>query len=325
MGKSKFCIILLAVISIVACSRRPSEVMDKESLAQLMADVHTGESVVESSSRSFRTDSAKRAFLQSIYAKHGVTTEIVDSSLSWYGYNVEKYLEVYDRTIEILEERLERQQDLAGTTADGLREVTTEMQGDSVDVWPGIRYRRFSATMPNNLVSFNLRTDRNWERGDVYTLRAKIMDNRMPLIYSIAVEYNDGKREYISKKLIGDGWHELKLVLDSAKAAQRVYGYINYDCRPGELVFVDSISLYRTRWGGHYRQLREEVVSFENRTLSSGKPQKKIESSTPADLNLKKEITGTKRRELLMLDNNASKHVPISKAPLRPGLKKPQK
>ena len=92
------CILLLAA----ACDRRPDGVLGKEDMARLLADIHKAEIVAETNTRTYN-DSLKRVLRQSVYARHGVTTEDVDSSLSWYGYNMEKYLEVYDRVIEILE------------------------------------------------------------------------------------------------------------------------------------------------------------------------------------------------------------------------------
>lgn len=325
----RFCIIILAAAMFTACSGRPGKVLGKEDMAQLMADINLAESVVENNQKNFPNDSTKQAFLQSIYAKHEVTSEEVDSSLSWYGYHIEKYLEVYDRTIEILEDRLTKQEELAGASVDGVQEITGEMEGDSVDVWPGIRFRRFSASMPSDNITFNLSNDRNWESGDVYTLRSKIMDNRGPLRYTIAVDYSDGKREYLSKSLSGDGWHEMRFVLDSAKIAQRVYGTITYESLRGEIVYIDSISLFRTRWGGHYRDQRNEIQSFENRTLQSSQLRKELTEKPielPAAARLTPEQANPRNKGLLMLDmNNSSKQVPVNrqalpaKGPVRPG------
>ncbi|MCM1348100.1 MAG: DUF4296 domain-containing protein [Firmicutes bacterium] len=285
MKRSKILKTFLALtlpVMLAACSGRPSGVLSKEDMARLLADIHTGESVVESSSRSFPTDSARQAFLQAIYAKHGVTREEVDSSFSWYGYNIEKYMEVYDRTVEILEERLEKAQEIAGASADGAVEIDVNLQGDSVDVWPGIRWRRFASTMPNDHLTFALTTDRNWERGDVYTLRGKSTDNHQPLTFTITAEYSDGQREYATSTMPGDGWHQLQFALDSARSAQNVYGLISYQARPGEVVFVDSVSLYRTRWGGHYRDLRNTVKKFSNRTRLATSPKLPSPQTPPA-------------------------------------------
>ena len=101
---------LLSIIAVallaVACSKTPKGIIPPEEMAQLMADIHTAEAVIELNRGEYRSDSLKQAFKQSVYARHGVDAATVDSSYMWYGRNINSYLEVYDRTIEILEHRL---------------------------------------------------------------------------------------------------------------------------------------------------------------------------------------------------------------------------
>lgn len=120
----------LAVLALSACSKVPSGVIAPEEMAQLLADIHTGESVIDMNRMEFSSDSAKQAYKQSVYARHGVTAEQVDSSFGWYGRNISQYMEVYDRTIEILDRRLiETGNRIAADAA-------LSIAGDSVDVWP---------------------------------------------------------------------------------------------------------------------------------------------------------------------------------------------
>ena len=76
---------------ITGCKRVPSSIIQPEEMAQLLADIHTGESVAEQNYGEFCNDSTKRILKQSIYARHGVSEEIVDTSLMWYGHNLERY------------------------------------------------------------------------------------------------------------------------------------------------------------------------------------------------------------------------------------------
>jgi len=279
-------------------------------MAELLADMHTGEAIVETSSRTFATDSSKQAFLQAIYEKHGVTREEVDSSLRWYGYNIERYMEVYDRTVEILEKRLEKAQDIAGASAEGSTEIDVNLQGDSVDVWPGMRWRRFARNMPGNQITFSLSNDRNWEKGDVYTLRSKIIDNHGPLDYTIAADYSDGTHEYISASLPGDGWHDIQFVLDSSRTAQRVYGIVSYHPQKNENVFIDSISLMRTRWGGHYRESRSGVKSFTGRTQTrSGNSEPADQVELPAAPAVALPADGLKKGERIPMPNQSVRSI----------------
>ncbi|MBO4944082.1 MAG: DUF4296 domain-containing protein [Muribaculaceae bacterium] len=260
-------LLLLILPAFYSCSGRPDGVLGKEDMAQLIADIHAGESA-SNGNRAFQSDSARRALLEAIYRKHDVTREEVDSSFRWYGYHIDKYMDVYERVVDILQTRLDKAQELAGASAEGVTEISTSFEGDSVDVWPGIRWRRFASTMPGDILSFNLENAGNWERGDVYTLRAKTIANKGPFTCTFAVSYVDGKIEYVSRQMQGDGWHEMPVALDSARTAQRIYGVITYTPARKESAYIDSISLMRVRWGGHYRELRNDVRKFENRTLS---------------------------------------------------------
>lgn len=269
-------LLLLLLPALYSCSDRPDGVLGKEDMAQLIADIHAGESASRSD-RAFQSDSARRALLEAIYRKHDVTREQVDSSFSWYGYHIDKYMDVYERVVDILQSRLDKAQELAGASAEGITEISTSFEGDSVDVWPGIRWRRFASTMPGDILSFNLENASNWERGDVYTLRAKTIANKGPFTFTFAVNYTDGKMEYITRQMQGDGWHEMAVALDSARIAQRIYGVISYTPSHKENAYIDSISLMRVRWGGHYRELRNDIRKFENRTLS-GSPSSRVET-----------------------------------------------
>lgn len=264
---TRLIICLIALVAVLSsCSTRPDGVLSQEEMAQLLADIHTAEGVVESNGRGYSTDSAKRVLRQSVYARHGVSSEVVDSSLSWYGYNMEKYVEVYDRVIEILEERVELAQEKAGASTGTTTDMTITFEGDSVDVWTGVKYRRLAENMPADFITFNLSSDANWEKGDVYTLRGKFFDIKEPVEVTLAAEYADGTFDYVTRYFNGDGWHDAKIVLDSIKNARYVYGVAKYNPLKAQVAFVDSISLYRTRYNGTLRDMRDSQSHFSRRT-----------------------------------------------------------
>lgn len=148
-------------------------------------------------------------------------------------------------TEEILQKRIDEAERAGGKTDKAPRR--TSMDGDSVDVWTGIRSRRNGVDIPSDFISFNLSTDKNWDRGDRYTLSVKGMNTRTPITMNLAVDYNDGTTEYKWYRSTGDEMSRLLLVLDSAKVASTVYGTIHYAALPGEVSYLDSITLVRTR------------------------------------------------------------------------------
>lgn len=240
-------VIGLMAVTLQGCESTPSEVIEPEKMARLLADIHIGESVAELERRSYPDDSTKQALKQAIYARHGVTSEQVDTSMKWYGYHLDKYVEVYDRVIEMLETDISYAQDVAGAQNESMSNMRIELEGDSVDIWPDIRYRRFSPQMPNDNIIFSLNSDRNWEAGDVYILNAKLFNALTPTTMSLTVDYQDGTKDYVTLVSPGSGWQSIKLVLDSVKKAYNVYGAISHTPDPDEVAYIDSISLVRVR------------------------------------------------------------------------------
>lgn len=102
-------------------------------------------------------------------------------------------MEVYDKTIEILDHRLiETGNRIAA-------EAALSIAGDSVDVWPNARFITFNDIMPSRMATFSFSNDENWERGDSYTWRAKFFNNTENLCFTIVAEYTDGTVEIATK------------------------------------------------------------------------------------------------------------------------------
>lgn len=233
-----WCILLMLVV--VSCDSTPDHVIPPEKMARLLADIHIGESVIDANREQYNSDSLKKELKQSVFYKHNVTAQQVDTSFVWYGHNIEKYIEVYNRVIEIIED------DMANIKiTDG---VQLAVAGDSADAWSGIRYRILDKSMISNIISFAIERDDNWEKGDIYEWRMKRISGDSPLKSTLAVDYVDGTSEYINMSKPKNGWQEIILYTDSSKTPARIYGIAQVDLHDNERVYIDSISLVRTRF-----------------------------------------------------------------------------
>lgn len=246
---------LMTAAALTSCSKVPRSVIQPEEMARLMADVHTAEGVIDMNHRRFHSDSSRQVLRQSVYMRHGVTAEQVDSSLAWYGRNITYYMDVYDRTIEILDHRLiESGNRLAAAAA-------LSIAGDSVDVWPGARLLRINDRLPSKLFTFSYDADQNWEPGDSYTWRAKFFNSTELNRWGIVAEYTNGTLEYQAGNVNGDGWHEMVFVTDSTLTAKRIYGFLSAANKPGLETVLDSVEMIRKRlneydYPKHYAQKR---------------------------------------------------------------------
>lgn len=233
------------LILLIACSKTPGYVISENKMAKILADIHTAEAVVDANSSTFRFDSARQAFKQSICMRYGVTTQELDTSLYWYGQNLEEYMKVYDKTIEILEDRIAETEKAGGKSTDQPQAIS--LDGDSVNLWQGPVSIRNSIGNASDFLTFAFNTDQNWERGDRYTVSLIPINPHSSVFITIAVTYNDGTAEYVTLNQGSEGKKSLTLVLDSAKAATTVYGSIHYSPTRNEISYLDSISVVRTR------------------------------------------------------------------------------
>ena len=210
-------LILLGVAG--ACDRTPDYVLKKKQMVDLLTDIHKAEGVVDLNRTRYGSDSMRKVMKQSVLLRHGVTQEQFDTSMVWYGHNIEKYIEVYDDVIARLES------EVAEVDADqGGARVDMAVVGDSADAWPESRMHRYFYGQPDAMVRFNLRRDENWETGDIYTWRFYKSNMQSPLYYAIAAQYTDGTSDYMTGTTTGQGWSEIVMQIDTARTAQNVYG-----------------------------------------------------------------------------------------------------
>lgn len=240
--------VLTALIPLLlwGCSGTPSYVVAPDKMSKILADIHTAEGVVSLEPGAWGQDSARRVLRQSVLKKYDVTPQQLDTSMMWYGRHIDKYMKVYDDAIKILERRIAQAEKTAPTVQ---RLVTTSVttDADSANVLDAYPVRRLSPHEGSDILTFNYASDRHWERGDIYRLMANLRGARSVMDMDLAVNYADGTTEYRSQQFAGDGTHDLVLVLDSAKLAQSIYGSITYVPARGEIAYMDSISLVRTR------------------------------------------------------------------------------
>lgn len=246
---------LIAIIHVIiiatllfACSRVPDGILNPGKMADVLTDIHKGDAVVETNLRDYRSDSIKNVLRQSILAKHKIDQATLDSSIVWYSRNMDLYVEVYDEVLEKLEDELaDARISAVGTKSQFQAENKSAIDGDSVNVWPREPSARFAYGSASEFLNFYLNSDKNWESGDSYHLSAKPIGLTGQSHRTIVVEYSDGTVEYVHDSQSNDDRHTTDIYLDPDKKAVRLYGSIRVHTSAGQIVYLDSISLVRTR------------------------------------------------------------------------------
>ncbi len=237
-----FMCILSLCLALESCRRVPSGVIAPEEMARLLADIHVGESYTEYHSSTFSTDSAKENLRQSIFRAHGVTEAEVDSSLAWYGHNIPVYNDVYERTVEILEERNKSFGNLIAAQA------MVSFAGDSVDIWTGSRHVDITPRSPAQGLRFDLPADSMMQPGDSYTWRIKVLNTEpnVAVHWSVVAEYADGTVETQANSSYSRTWHVNTFVTDSSRTITALRALATVD-GPAQDFTLDSITFVRRR------------------------------------------------------------------------------
>lgn len=231
--------IMIVAATAVSCKHTPDGVLGQEDMAQLMADIHMGEAIIDFNYSTYPNDSTRKMLKQSIYASHNVTAEEVDTSFVWYGNHIEDYIKVYDRTIEIIQER-QREAATAGN-------MQISVAGDSVQVWGGPQRIVVGSRMPSRIVNFSLTPDSTWKNGDIYTLSYKLVNSQAKVMTRLLVDYSNGSTVYVEEPETKQSKNVLKIQVDSTLTPLRIYGYMYFMPEKNISFEVDSMSLTRVR------------------------------------------------------------------------------
>ncbi len=266
-------VIAVAALLTTACNRVPSHVIKPDDMAEIMADVRMADAVVTVQNTEYIPQEKKLALKQAIFQRHGITEEQFDTSLVWYGHNVERFQDVNDKVIEILEKRLKE------ATVIAAGEAAMTVAGDSVDLWNGYPTYTFTKRLPSQYLTFSFEADQNWEKGDIYTLRTRVMMPGTYAQWAMTTEYEDGAIEMITNIISQSqpNKQELTLYTDSTRVAKRISGWMKIIPSGNKPAIIDSISLTRRRIdqsNGGRRSYQQRLIEPKK------KEEQKIETET---------------------------------------------
>lgn len=231
------------LLTVAACNRVPKHVLPPDRMALLMADMRMADAVVTSNPDDYPSEASKLILKKAVYLKNGVTAEQFDTSLVWYGHNIDKYQEVTEKSIEILEKRMKEVNALAAG------EAALSVAGDSVDLWNGPETYVFRRDFPGRFITFAMDSDANWERGDIYTMRTHGVTQAVSSSWGMTMIYADGTMETAGSSFSTANPNRQELVLhtDSSRVPVRISGWIKIDPDLNRPAIIDSISLTRRR------------------------------------------------------------------------------
>ncbi|MDD2513828.1 MAG: DUF4296 domain-containing protein [Proteiniphilum sp.] len=89
-------IFLAGVLLVSSCQNRPKEVLKRKEMERLLYDVYLAEATMENEYHRFNSPEKKEAYINRVFALHGVSQAQWDTSLSWYSDRIDLYLKMND-------------------------------------------------------------------------------------------------------------------------------------------------------------------------------------------------------------------------------------
>ena len=237
----------LLFLFMVACSRAPKGIISEKKMQNLLTDMHLADAIISSDPSNFHNDEEKKALYQSVYDKHRVTEDVYDSSLVWYGKNLDVYMQVYNMALTDVKKKIEE----LGVIEP---EKVLYANEDTVDIWSIDKYYEFRLSSLSNSLIFNLIPDEEFSHGSIFVFGLRVMGlmsgMQSPVEVHLHAEQND-TTIVVKNNITSNGYHEMILRTLAIHRVRRVYGYVRFNesTVPYHTIYLNDISMMKYRYG----------------------------------------------------------------------------
>ena len=248
-------ILFLIILFTTACSRVPKRIIPERKMQQIVTDMHLAEAIINSDYASYSSNEEKNALYQSVFDKHRVTEAMYDSSLIWYGKNLDVYMQVYNMALAEVNKRIAE----IGPIEPERVYIPNK---DSVDIWSIGRYHEFFPTSLSNTVIFNFRENQEYSSGSIFVLGMHIQGLASGMLSPIEVHLRAEQRDttvVVKNTIHNDGYHEMILRSIPIQQVRQVSGYIRFNgsALPYHKIYLDDVRMMKYLYGS------EAVENYE--------------------------------------------------------------
>lgn len=218
-----FTIIALGLLT--SCINRPDKVLSDKEMAPVVADLQLAEAYAQS--HTGMNGTKREELVEYVLQKHGVTREEFDSTMSWYGRNIDDYQKLYALVDKELVKSSKRLNGASGGAS------------GSTDLWPYRRMALISEKSQTNALDFSILSP-YVEKGDRLKFSLRM---RMPVKSTVllGVEYDNGSMEYTRQDAGSKRKVEISLQTDSSFTVKRIFGNLLVADSRDLPLWIDSI------------------------------------------------------------------------------------
>lgn len=219
------------LLSVVGCNKRPKGVLSEKDMISLIVDLELAETYVSLYNEDGYEEQFRSAALEGVLKKHHLSKADFDSTMTWYGHNIDVYSEVLNKADE---ELTKRQMKVSGGV---IEEATLE------DLWPYSKHYMINPQSASDNLAFSISPE-EISKGDKFEWKGRLSSMADGSVM-IGVEYDNGKSSYAYKQLMGINKIDMGLQTDTAYRVKRIFGNLHINRLPNSrsIVWVDSLAL----------------------------------------------------------------------------------
>lgn len=242
-------------LALSGCHKRPEGVLGEDEMVDLMADMQLAQAYYNTTAHT-PGGREKDLLMESVMEKHGVSRAQLDSTVAYYGRNMDEYHAMLGKVEKKLRER-------SGQEVEDIPED---------DIWP---YSRFAALFPGQTsdgLIFSMPAE-EVEPGDGIDWRMRLTSPEGVEIM-MGIEYEDGTTSLIKKSAAGNRSLQVRLIADTALTTKRIFGAMTAP-QASMPLWVDSIRLVKTDYDSlEYPKIRSQKrIAPPGRRVPPGRPE----------------------------------------------------
>ncbi len=227
-------IMLLAALTLCGCSNKPKGTISERKMVRIMADMQLAEAYANTVGMNHYSQGEERSDLgKGILEARGVTQEQLDSTLAWYGRNIDDYTELFEKVDKEINSRRKKI----------MRQTGVDEVVNSADIlWPYASHGVLSTLGNTDAWVLSLESP-NLNKGDILEWTLRLSENTQ-INGVLGVEYDDGTSDAFVQLLTGNRKkYEIRLQTDTSKIVNRIYGSLRLRDNSAKPIYADSIML----------------------------------------------------------------------------------
>lgn len=240
--------LIWAFSPLIACSDRPRDVLSEDKMVNLLVDMELTEAYANN--QHSMSAKEKNEIGDQVLELHGVSKASLDTTLAWYGRNMDEYTALFEKVDKKINDRKKK--------------YLIEPEGisrEADNLWPFPTHLLISSLSGYDGLNFVVKNS-ELEKGGVvvFTMYLPNVENMKG---SLIVEYEDGTGEALSQNYNSRHKIELQIPTDTSRNISKVYGSFNLKDNKGLPLYIDSISLKTEPFDSvTYRNKRRSLKTF---------------------------------------------------------------